>query len=95
MNFNPNWTLREHRFKFHLTLGGIRELLNQRIKLKNDVVRGTPAAQTKLNSCERELAELPVKREAAEASLIEEIENTQFGSRNPLCPRLCDPIPTG
>ncbi len=55
------------------------ELLNQRIKLKNDVTRGIPAAQTKLNDCERELAELPAKREAAEASLIAEIENTQLG----------------
>ena len=55
------------------------ELLNQRIKLKADVARGTPAAQTKLNSCERELAELSAKREAAEASLIAEIQNTQLG----------------
>ena len=56
------------------------ELLNQRIKLKNDVAKGIPAAQTKLRDCERELAELPAKREAAEASLITEIENTQLGS---------------
>ena len=56
------------------------ELLNQRIKLKNDVARGIPAAQTKLNDCERELDALPAKREAAEASLITEIESTQLGS---------------
>ena len=56
------------------------ELLNQRIKLKNDVAKGIPAAQTKLRDCERELAELPTKREAAETSLIEEIENTRLGS---------------
>ena len=55
------------------------ELLNQRIKLKNDVANGIPAAQTKLNDCERELEALPAKREAAEASLIAEIENTQLG----------------
>lgn len=55
------------------------ELLNQRIKLKNDVAKGVPAAQTKLRDCERELDELSAKREAAEASLIEEIENTQLG----------------
>ena len=56
------------------------ELLNQRIKFINDVANGIPAAQTKLNSCERELAELPTKREAAEANLIEEIQNTRLGS---------------
>ena len=39
------------------------ELLNQRIKLKDDVAKGTPAAQTKLRDCDRELAELPTKRE--------------------------------
>ena len=55
------------------------ELLNQRIKLKNDVTRRIPAAQTKLNNCERELAKLPTKREEAEASLISEIENTRLG----------------
>ncbi len=55
------------------------ELLNQRIKLKADVARGVPAAQTKLRDCERELDELSTKREAAEASLIEEIENTRLG----------------
>lgn len=56
------------------------ELLNQRIKFINDVTNGIPAAQTKLNNCERELEELPAKREVAEASLIAEIENTQLGS---------------
>ena len=55
------------------------ELLKQRINLKADVGRGIPAAQTKLNSCERELEELPAKREEAEASLISEIENTRLG----------------
>ena len=79
MNFNPNWRLREHRIKvsFKARQG---ELLNQRIKLKNDVNKGIPAAQTKLRDCERELDELPTKREAAEANLIEEIQNTQLGS---------------
>ena len=56
------------------------ELLVQRRDLKNAVARGIPAAQTKLNNCERELDELPAKREAAEASLIAKIENTQLGS---------------
>ena len=56
------------------------ELLNQRIKFINDVANGIPAAQTKLNNCERELEELPTKREEAETSLITEIENTQLGS---------------
>ena len=56
------------------------ELLNQRIKLKDDVAKGTPAAQTKLRNCERELEELPTKREETETSLITEIENTQLGS---------------
>lgn len=55
------------------------ELLNQRIKFKADVARGIPAAQTKLNNCERELDGLSAKREEAEGSLIEEIENTQLG----------------
>ena len=55
------------------------ELLAQRRDLKNAVAKATPAAQTKLNDCERELAELPAKREAAEASLISEIENTRLG----------------
>ena len=79
MNFNLNWTLRENRLRFHLTARR-GELLNQRIKLINDVNNGIPAAQTKLRDCERELGELPAKREAAEASLITEIENTQLGS---------------
>ena len=55
------------------------ELLEQRVKLKHAVARAIPAAQTKLNDCERELAELPTKRTVLEASLIEEIENTQLG----------------
>ena len=56
------------------------ELLAQRRDLKNAVARGIPAAQTKLNNCERGLAELPAKREVAEASLISEIENTRLGA---------------
>ena len=64
------------RISFNVRRG---ELLNQRIKLKNDVAKEVPAAQTKLNNCERELDELSTKRKAAEASLIEEIENTQLG----------------
>ena len=56
------------------------ELLGQRINLKDAVAKEVPAAQTKLNNCQRELEELPVKREAAEASFIEEIENTRLGS---------------
>ena len=55
------------------------ELLKQRLNLRNDVAKGVPAAQTKLNNCERELNALPTKRKEAEASLIEEIENTQLG----------------
>ena len=70
------------------------ELLNQRIKLINDVNNGIPAAQTKLRDCERELGELSAKRKAAEASLITEIENTQLGSVTSLCPRLCGPTPS-
>ena len=79
MNFNPNWHVKREQIKvsFNARRG---ELLNQRKKLKNDVTRGIPAAQTKLNDCERELAEIPAKREEAEASLIAEIENTQLGS---------------
>ena len=55
------------------------ELLEQRGNLKDAVAKGVPAAQTKLNNCERELEALPTKREEAEASLIEEIKNTQLG----------------
>ena len=55
------------------------ELLEQRRKLKDAVGRAVPAAQTKLNDCERELVELPTKRAVLEASLIAEIENTQLG----------------
>ncbi len=58
----------------------LSELLNQRVKLKDAVARAIPAAQTKLNNCEQELAQLTTKRAALEASLIEEIENTQLGS---------------
>ena len=67
---------RQIQISFNLRKG---ELLNQRTNLKNDVTRRIPAAQTKLNNCERELAELPAKREGAETSLIEEIENTRLG----------------
>ena len=56
------------------------ELLEQRGKLKDAVARAVPAARTKLNHCERELDELPTKRVALEASLIEEIENTRLGT---------------
>ena len=55
------------------------ELLKQRRNLKNAVAKGVPAAQTKLNNCERELNALPTKCQEAEASLIEEIEATQLG----------------
>ena len=72
--------LEEKRAQIRISFNSRRgELLNQRAKLKNDVATGTPAAQTKLNNCERELDELSTKRKAAEASLIEEIENTQLG----------------
>ena len=55
------------------------ELLKQRLNLKKDVTKSIPAAQTKLNNCEQEIKALPKKRAKAEASLIEEIENTQLG----------------
>ena len=55
------------------------ELLEQRRKLKDAVARAVPAAQTKLNDCERELGDLHTRRAALEASLIEEIQNTQLG----------------
>ena len=54
------------------------ELLEQRRNLKDAVTKGVPAAQTKLNNCERELKALPIKRKEAEASLIEEIKNTRL-----------------
>ena len=56
------------------------ELLDQRRKLKDAVSKGIPAAQTKLNNCEREYKELETKRQEAEAKLIDEIENIQLGS---------------
>ncbi len=55
------------------------ELLKQRANLKTAIAKGVPAAQTKLNTCERELNALPTKRKAAEARLIAEIENMQLG----------------
>ena len=55
------------------------ELLEQRRILREAVARGVPAAQTKLNNCERELNGLPTKREQAEADLVKEIENTLLG----------------
>ena len=55
------------------------ELLEQRVKLRDAVARAVPAARTKLNDCERELDELPTKRAALKAGLIEEIENTRLG----------------
>ena len=55
------------------------ELLEQRRNLKDAVAKRVPAAQTKLNNCEHELEALPTKRKEAEASLIEEIGNTQLG----------------
>ena len=55
------------------------ELLEQRRILRDAVAKRIPAAQTKLNTCEQELNALPTKRKEAEASLIEEIENTQLG----------------
>ncbi len=58
------------------------ELLEQRRKLKDAVARGIPAAQTKLNNCEREYKELDKKRREAEARLVDEIENMQLGPVN-------------
>ena len=58
------------------------ELLDQRRKLKDAVSRGIPAAQTKLNNCEREYKELETKRQEAEARLVDKIENIQLGSVN-------------
>ena len=55
------------------------ELLDQRRKLKDAVARAVPAAQTKLNDCEQELAQLPTKRATLETSLIDDIESTQLG----------------
>ncbi len=73
--------LDEKRAQIRISFNSRRgEFLNQRAKLKNDVATGIPAAQTKLNSCERELAELSAKRKETETSLITEIENTQLGS---------------
>ena len=75
------------------------ELLGQRINLKDAVAKGVPAAQTKLNNCDRELDELEVKRAAAETSLVEEIENTELGPvtlyvRALVLPPPIDAVPT-
>lgn len=56
------------------------ELLKQRLSLRNDVAKGIPAAQTKLNNCDQEIKALPEKRAEAEANLIREIEGIQLGS---------------
>ena len=55
------------------------ELLKQRLSLRNDVVKGIPAAQTKLNNCDQEIKALPKKRAEAEANLIREIEGIRLG----------------
>lgn len=54
------------------------ELLNQRIELQKAVENKVPAAQTRLNNCERELDAIPTKRKAAEAKLTAEIESVQL-----------------
>ena len=54
------------------------ELLKQRIELQKAVEKEVPAAQTKLNNCERELDVIPTKRKAAEAKLTAEIETVQL-----------------
>ena len=55
------------------------ELLKQRLNLKKDVVKGIPAAQTKLNNCDQEIKALPKRLAAAEADLIRDIEGIQLG----------------
>ena len=55
------------------------ELLEQRRNLKDAVAKGVPAAQTKLNNCERELKALTTKREEVKTNFINEIENMQLG----------------
>ena len=55
------------------------ELLKQRPELQKAVANEMPAAQTKLNTCERELDAIPTKRKAAETKLTEEIENIRLG----------------
>lgn len=63
------------RIAFNLRKG---ELLKQRIELQKAVEKEVPAAQTKLNNCERELDAIPTKRKAAEAKLSAEIESVQL-----------------
>ncbi len=54
------------------------ELLKQRQTLKTDVNSGTPAAQTKLERCNRLLKTLPEEHEAAKARLTQEIETIRL-----------------
>ena len=56
------------------------ELLKQRLNVKKDVVKGIPAAQTKLSNCDQEIKALPKKRAEAEANLIREIKGIQLDS---------------
>lgn len=64
------------RISFNLRKG---ELLKQRREFQKAVANEIPAAQTKLNSCERELDAIPTKRKAAEAKLTADIENLRLG----------------
>ena len=98
MIFSRRWITKGNRFRFHLTYGN-QNFLNSDANLKDAVTKGVPAAQTKLNNCERELKALPIKRKEAEASLIEEIKNTQLGPvtiyvRAFVTPPIDDAVPT-
>lgn len=82
---------RQIRISFNLRKG---ELLKQRRELQKAVANEMPAAQTKLNTCERELDAIPTKRKAAEAKLTEEIENIRLGDVTLYVRALVIPPPT-
>ncbi|GAK56805.1 helicase domain-containing protein [Candidatus Vecturithrix granuli] len=50
------------------------ELLEQREKLQEAVFKGVPAAQSKLNACERELDDLARRKEEAKQALLAEYD---------------------
>lgn len=55
------------------------ELLDRRRTLKDAVAKAEPAAKTKLNACEEELAGLDARRAAAEAALFTEVDSLRLG----------------
>jgi hypothetical protein len=69
------------------------ELLERRLKLKEAVAKGTPAAAHKLRKCDDELNALDGKRSVAEAAMLLELDSIRLGPVTVYARALVLPVP--